>query len=151
MISDEIAEVFEKDTTGKANVATGYTYSGHPTGAASAVACIKETLRLNVVENAAARGTQLFNGLNALKEKYDIIGDVRGGEGLMCGIEFASDPDTKAPLDGPTATKIQETIYNAGVMARISGPNMILSPALVISEGDINAVLAALETGFKAA
>ncbi len=151
MISDEIAEVFENDTSGKANVASGYTYSGHPTGAAAAVACIRETKRLNVVENAAARGTQLHQGLLALKEKYDIIGDVRGGEGLMAGIEFVSDRANKTPLDGATAGRIQETIYHAGVMARISGPNMILSPALVISEDDIAAVLAALETGFKAA
>jgi adenosylmethionine-8-amino-7-oxononanoate aminotransferase len=151
MIADHIAEVFENDTSGKANVASGYTYSGHPTGAAAAVACIKETQRLNVVENAAARGTQLHQGLLALKEKYDIIGDVRGGEGLMAGIEFVSDRATKTPLDGATAGRIQETIYNAGVMARISGPNMILSPPLIISEQDINGVLTALETGFKAA
>lgn len=151
MIADHVAEVFETDTTGKGNVASGYTYSGHPTGAAAAAACLKETLRLNVVENAAARGTQLHQGLLALKDKYDVIGDVRGGEGLMCGIEFVADRATKKPIDAATAERIQQTAYDEGVMARISGPNMILSPALVISEGDIKKVLAALESGFSAA
>ncbi len=150
MISDEVAEVFEKDETGKANVATGYTYSGHPTGAAAAVACLTETQRLNVPENAAARGTQLFEGLLALKDKYDVIGDVRGGEGLMCGIEFVSDRATKKPLDGATAGKLQDAVWDAGVMARISGPNMILSPPLVISEEEIAKVISAIETGLKA-
>lgn len=151
MIADHVAEVFEKDTTGKGNVASGYTYSGHPTGAAAAAACLKETLRLNVVDNAAARGAQLYQGLLALKEKYDVIGDVRGGAGLMCGIEFVSDRTTKKPIDAATAERIQKTAFDEGVMARISGPNMIMSPALIISEEDITKVLVALEGGIKAA
>lgn len=149
MISDAVAEVFEGDTTGAANVASGYTYSGHPTGAAAAVACLRETQRLNVVENAAARGTQLYEGLLALKEKYAVIGDVRGGEGLMNALEFVSDPATKKPLDGPTAGRIQEAVYADGVMARVSGPNMILSPSLIIEEADIAKMLSAIETGVK--
>ena len=151
MIASHVAEVFEKDETGKANVASGYTYSGHPVGAAAAVACLTETLKQNVPVNAAARGTQLYQGLLGLKEAYDLIGDVRGGQGLMCGVEFVSDRATKQPLDGATAGRIQTAIYDAGAMARISGPNMILSPSLIISEGDINVILGAIETGLKAA
>ncbi|MBD3665369.1 aminotransferase class III-fold pyridoxal phosphate-dependent enzyme [Sulfitobacter aestuariivivens] len=151
MIADHVAEVFENDETGKANVASGYTYSGHPTGAAAAIACIKETQRLNVVANAAERGTQLFHGVLALKDKYDVIGDVRGGEGLMTGIEFVSDRATKAPLDAQSAGRIQNAMFDAGAMARISGPNMILSPALIISEADIDGILSAIEAGLKAA
>ncbi len=150
MISDEVAEVFENDTTGKANIGTGYTYSGHPTGAAAAVACLTETQRLNVPENAAARGTQLYQGLLVLKDKYDVIGDLRGGEGLMCGIEYVADRTTKQPIDGATATRLQDAIWDDGVMARISGPNMILSPPLVISEDEIAKVISAIETGLKA-
>ena len=45
-------------------------------GAAAALACLAETMRLNVIENAAARGKQLYEGCLALQEKYDIIGDV---------------------------------------------------------------------------
>ena len=151
MISDEIAETFENDTTGAANVASGYTYSGHPVGAAAAIACVKETIRLNVIENAAARGRQLFDGLKALQAKHDIVGDVRGGEGLMCGIEFVSDRATKKPIDAGAAGRIQDTAYDNGVMARISGPNMILSPALIISEDDIATVLSVLDKAFAAA
>mgnify|MGYP003707282633 CR=1 FL=1 len=70
MISDAVAEVFEADTTGKAAIGSGYTYSGHPVGAAAAIACLKETERLQVKDNAAARGAQLWEGLKALKEKH---------------------------------------------------------------------------------
>ncbi len=55
--------MFEGDKTGAAAIGHGYTYSGHPVGAAAALACLAETERLNVPENAAARGAQLFAGL----------------------------------------------------------------------------------------
>ena len=78
MIADHVAEVFENDTTGKGAIGHGYTYSGHPVGAAAALACVAETLRLNVKDNAAARGSELYAGLQALGAKYAQIGDVRG-------------------------------------------------------------------------
>ena len=48
MISDHVAEVFEGDTEGKAAIGHGYTYSGHPVGAAMAIVRVTETPRLNV-------------------------------------------------------------------------------------------------------
>jgi adenosylmethionine-8-amino-7-oxononanoate aminotransferase len=151
MISDKVAEVFEKDTTGKASIGSGYTYSGHPVGAAAALACIAETQRLNVKDNAAARGKQLFDGLNRLKEKHEIVGDVRGGHGLMCALELVSDRATKKPIDKKTIAAVHKATYEAGVMVRVSGPNVILSPSLILSEGEADTILAALDTGLGAA
>lgn len=150
MISDAVAEVFEKDKTGKAAIGHGYTYSGHPVGAAAALACLAETKRLKVNENATARGAELFSGLIALAGKHDIIGDVRGGEGLMCALELVSDRATKAPIDKATTATIQEATYRAGAMVRISGPNIILSPPLVLTSDDVTTILSALGEGFAA-
>ena len=149
MMGDRLAEVFENNADAK--IGHGYTYSGHPVGAAAALACLAETKRLNVTENAAARGTQLYEGCLALKEKYDLIGDVRGGHGLMTAMEVVSDRDTKAPADGKTMHTIQETAYKAGAMVRVSGPNIILSPPLILSEADAGLILSALDAGFAAA
>jgi adenosylmethionine-8-amino-7-oxononanoate aminotransferase len=150
MIADAMAEVFENDSSGKAAIGHGYTYSGHPVGAAAALACLAETKRLKVNENAAARGAELFAGLQSLAEKYDIIGDVRGGHGLMCALELVSDRATKASIDKPTIATIQETAYRAGAMIRISGPNVILSPPLVLDSADVQTILSALSAGLKA-
>ncbi len=150
MIADHVAEVFENDKTGKAAIGHGYTYSGHPVGAAAALACLEETLRLNVKDNAAERGTELHNGLLGLMQTYDVIGDVRGGHGLMCAIELVSDRATKSPIDKASAGKIQEEAYKAGAMVRVSGPNIILSPPLVLTSGDVQVILSSLETGLKA-
>ena len=105
-------------------------------------------MRLNVPENAAARGAQLYAGLLALQEKYEIVGDVRGGHGLMCALELVSDPKTKTPIDKVTIGKVQEVAYQAGAMVRVSGPNIILSPPLVLTSDDVQVILAALKAGF---
>lgn len=148
MIGERMQEVFENNPAAK--IGHGYTYSGHPVGAAAALACLAETKRLNVVENAAARGDQLYQGCLALQEKYDIIGDVRGGHGLMTAIEMVSDRATKAPIDAGSAMKVQEAAYQSGAMVRVSGPNLILSPPLVLTEADATAILDALDAGFAA-
>lgn len=150
MISESVAEVFENDETGKATIGHGYTYSGHPVGAAAALACLGETLRLDVRTNAAARGAQIHAGLLALQEKYDLIGDVRGGHGLMHALELVGDRATKAPLDKKTIGTIQETAYRNGAMIRVSGPNIIVSPPLVLTQADADVILAALDAGLAA-
>jgi len=151
MIADHIAETFESDETGKANIASGYTYSGHPVGAAAAIACLKETQRLNVIDNAAARGEQMMAGLERLKEKHEIVGDVRGGEGLMNALELVSDRDSKKPLEPARIKQVFDTTHANGVMVRVSGPNVILSPPLVLTTEDVDQILAALDAGLAAA
>lgn len=151
MISGKVAEVFENDTTGKAAIGHGYTYSGHPVGAAAAIACLHETHRLKVNENAAARGAELFAGLQSLADKYDVIGDVRGGHGLMCAMELVSDRATKVSIDKGTIGKIQEITYKNGTMVRVSGPNIILSPPLILTAEDVQTILESLDEGFHGA
>ena len=150
MIADHIAEVFESDTTGAATISHGYTYSGHPVGAAAALACLAETQRHNVPENAAARGAQLWTGLQALFDRHNIIGDIRGGHGLMLALELVEDRSTKKPIAKPVIAKVQEAAYRAGAMIRISGPNIIISPPLVVTAADAQAILDALEAGLSA-
>ena len=150
MIADAVAEVFEKDETGRAAIGHGYTYSGHPVGAAAALACLAETQRLNVKDNAAARGQELFDGLLALQSRHQPIGDVRGGHGLMCAVELVADRKTKKRADKTIPAKVQAAAYKAGAMVRVSGNNIILSPPLVVTSADVQVILSALEAGFAA-
>lgn len=147
MISGAVAEVFESDTTGLASVDQGYTYSGHPVGAAAALAALSEINRLRIWENAAARGDELFAGLQKLADKHDAIGDVRGGEGLMCALELVSDRATKAPIAKHLPLQVQKAAYEDGVMVRVSGNNIILSPPLIVTSEDVTKILSALDAG----
>jgi adenosylmethionine-8-amino-7-oxononanoate aminotransferase len=149
MIAEGVAEVFETDETGRAAISHGYTYSGHPVGAAAALATLAETKRLNVKDNAAARGAELYQGLLALKAKHDVIGDVRGGHGLMCALEMVADRATKSAPPKTAPAKVQQVAYESGAMVRVSGPNIILSPPLILSSADVQGVLGALDAGFS--
>lgn len=149
MMSEAFAEVFEKDTTGFAMLGHGYTCSGHPVGAAAALACLDETLRLQVQTNAAARGAELYRGIVALKERHAVLGDVRGGHGLMLGMELVSDRARKTPIDKDTIRKVQEETYRAGAMVRMSGNNLLMSPPLILTPDNVQVILTALEAGFS--
>jgi len=150
MLSDQIAEVFESDKTGKAAIGSGYTYSGHPVGAAAAIACLKETERLNVHKNAAARGAELYQGLLQLQQKHELVGDVRGGHGLMCALELVSNRKTKTPVAKEIISQIHQTIYEHGIMVRISGANMILSPPLILDAKDVRDIVEGIDQGLSA-
>jgi len=151
MISAPVAEVFETAESADAAIWHGYTYSAHPVCAAAAIANVTELQRLNVPENAAARGTQLYESVLKLAEKHDIIGDVRGGHGLMTGIEIVSDRAAKTPMDAATMKRIHKAAYEAGAMVRLGAHNILMSPPLTISAEEIDVVLQALDAGFAAA
>jgi putrescine aminotransferase len=146
MIADRIAEAFEANKNSYGAIGHGYTYSGHPVGAAAALATLKETRRADVATNAAARGAELMAGLEGLKAKHEIIGDVRG-KGLMCALELVADRKTKASAAKDVVATIYEGTYEAGVMVRTSGANIILSPPLVITTKDVERIVAALDAG----
>jgi len=149
MIGEKVAEVFESDETGRASIGHGYTYSAHPVGAAAALACLSETKRIDPRGNAAARGKQLFEGLKALADKHAIIGDVRGGHGLMTGVELVTDRNSKTP-NLAVGKAVQKVAYENGAFIRVSGHNILLSPPLVLEEGDVNTIIAAIDKGISA-
>ncbi len=102
-------------------------------------------------ENAAARGgRELHAGLLDLQAEFDVIGDVRGGHGLMCAMELVADRATKASIEKKSIGTVQEVAYQSGAMVRVSGPNIILSPPLVLTAEDVQTILSALRAGFAA-
>jgi len=150
MISEKVAEAFEGNSDAFGNIGHGYTYSAHPVGCAAALACLPEIDKANVAENAAARGDELLAAAVALKEKHELVGDVRG-KGLMVALELVSDREKKTPVDKATIGGVFETAYAEGVMLRVSGPNIILSPPLVITADDVANIASAIDAGLAAA
>ena len=150
MIHDRLVAAFEGSKSALAGIFSGYTYSGHPVGAAAALAALAEMKRLDVAANAAARGAELLAGLQGLKDKHALVGDARG-KGLMCALELVSDRTTKAPAGKDIMALVYETAYLAGAMVRTSGPNIIISPPLTLTAADVQTIISALDTGLTAA
>ncbi|MBX4922284.1 MULTISPECIES: aspartate aminotransferase family protein [Rhizobium] len=150
MISDQVAQVFESSKGPLGSIGHGYTYSGHPVGAAAALATLKETKRLSVANNAAARGEELLAGLKKLQAKHELVGDVRG-KGLMCALELVGDHATKSGAAKDVVQRVQDATYDAGVLVRTSGTTVIMSPPLIVTTENIHTILTALDAGLTAA
>ncbi len=149
MIGDKVASGIEGAAGSLGAIMHGYTYSGHPVGAAAALATLAETERLDLASNAAARGVELLAGLRDLATRHDVIGDVRG-RGLMCGVELVSDRKMKT-MAPEIVTRVCEGAYAAGCMFRPVGTNVLMSPPLIVTAEDVARMLEALETGLRAA
>ena len=67
-------------------------------------------------ENCLKLGNYILAGLNKLKGKYQVIGDVRG-KGLMIGVEFVKDRGSRVP-DGETAEAVATRAIAASARSR---------------------------------
>ena len=115
---------------------TGYTYSGHPVACAVGLKCIEIQEREGLLERATAIGERLSAGLYALRDDGLLV-DVRGA-GAVWGISL---PDSHEVL----ATR--DALMEAGVSLRPIPPkHLTMCPPLVITDEQIDAILAALRS-----
>ncbi|MCC6306247.1 MAG: aminotransferase class III-fold pyridoxal phosphate-dependent enzyme [Rhodobacteraceae bacterium] len=149
MLSETIATAFEANADTRATISHGYTYSGHPVGAAAALAALSEIRRLDVAANARARGSEILEGFGALMARHAIVGDVRG-QGLMLAIELVADRAARTPAARGVVQAVFERTYAAGLMIRTSGNTLILSPPLIIDRSHVGRILEALDAGLAA-
>ena len=86
--------------------AHGTTYGGNPVSCAAGIAVLETIRAERLVENSATRGAELMAGLRGIAADDPRIGDVRG-LGLMIGVEFVRDRDTREPDGALCETVIQ--------------------------------------------
>ncbi|GAB3504598.1 aspartate aminotransferase family protein [Amycolatopsis cihanbeyliensis] len=99
----------------------GFTYNGHPVGAAVALANIDILEREGLLDRAKEVGAAIRAGLEPLAE-LEHVREVRG-VGLMLGVELDRD-----------AASVQAGARRDGLIVRAAGTNIIISPPLVISD-----------------
>lgn len=94
--------------------AHGTTYGGNPVACAAGVAVLETIRDEALVDKARSRGAELAGGLRELMAEHPAIGDVRG-RGLMIGVEFVRDRDTREP-DGTMADAVTARAAEAGLL-----------------------------------
>jgi 4-aminobutyrate aminotransferase len=107
------------------------TFGGNPVSCAAALATIK-LLQGTLIANAADVGQYLIDGLRELAAHHPMIGDVRG-KGLMIGIEFVRDRQTKVRATEERDAVVDEA-FSRGLLVLGAGRNALrLSPPLVLT------------------
>lgn len=144
-------------TVATSNVADKYpgltfsTFGGNPVSMAAALAVLKVIEDDNLKKNAAEVGVYLRQKLEDLKEKHQVIGDVRG-MGLMQGLELVKDRETKEPAPQAVLTVFEET-KRRGVLIGKGGlyGNCIRTGMMLNSTKDhVDELIEALDAGLAA-
>jgi len=147
-VSARVMQAFKDADPVLGTINHGYTYGAHPVAAAAALATLDIIESEDIPARAAREGRYFLERLHAMK-RFRIVGDVRG-VGLMAGIELVADQRTRAPFPrgAPELTRVHREAYRRGAMLRLSGANIILSPALTIERAQLDLLCDALEGAF---
>jgi alanine-glyoxylate transaminase/(R)-3-amino-2-methylpropionate-pyruvate transaminase len=118
------------------------TFGGNPVVCAQGKAVLEVIAREKLQENALKIGDQIATGLNRLKEKHNIIGDVRG-KGLLLGIEMVKDRTTKEPAKAECA-EVLEISREMGLLlgkGGLHGQTIRFSPPMCLHDQDADFLL----------
>ncbi|MDB5630168.1 MAG: aminotransferase class III-fold pyridoxal phosphate-dependent enzyme [Tardiphaga sp.] len=122
------------------------TFGGNPVSCAVGMAVLDVIEQEALIANARDVGAYMSDGLRALAQRHEIIGDVRGA-GLFIGVELVRDRATKAPATSETA-RLVNGLRDKRVLISAAGPfaNVLkIRPPLVFSRGHADRFLSAMD------
>jgi 4-aminobutyrate aminotransferase-like enzyme len=116
------------------------TYGGNPVCAAAGLAVLDVIESEHLQAKASKMGSYLKSRFSALKERLDIIGDVRGC-GLFIGVELVRDRETLEPATEETSFVCTQLKEKYSILTSVDGPKdnvLVIKPPLVFTEADAN-------------
>ena len=127
------------------------TFGGNPVVCAMGKAVLEVIERQKLQQNALELGNYILTGLEKLKAKHNIIGDVRG-KGLMLALELVKDRTTKEPAKAECA-QVMESAREMGLLigkGGLHGSVIRFAPPMCITRADADFMLAVFEASFSA-
>jgi len=128
------------------------TFGGNPVVSAIGKAVLEVIEQENLQQNCLTLGQYILAGLEKLKQKHPLIGDVRG-KGLMLGIEFVKDRKTKEPA-GEACAAVLERAREMGLLlgkGGLWGQTIRFAPPMCITKADADFLLAVLDAALDGA
>ncbi len=123
--------------------AHGNTYGGNPIACAAALATI-DLIQNGYLQNVAQMGDYMLKTLFDIQRRHPTIGDVRG-KGLMIGVEFVEDPETKAYAE-KLRDAVVENAFRRGLLLLGCGKSTIrLSPPLCVTRSEVDEAMEIFE------
>ena len=140
---NKIYDTFMSESPGGIELFHGYTYTAHPLACAAAMATLQVYEEESLFQRAADLSPHLEDAIHSLKDMPNVI-DIRN-IGLVGAIELA-------PRDGaPGARGMEACIkaYEAGLMVRVSGDVIALSPPFIVEKSQIDEMMGILSEVIK--
>lgn len=123
------------------------TFGGNPVSCEAALATIR-LLEEELMENAEKQGEHILSNLRDLQKTYECMGDVRG-KGLMVGVEFVKDRETKERAND-WRNEIVMKAFEKGLLLLGCGENSIrFSPALTVTREEVDVCLSIFEEAVR--
>jgi adenosylmethionine-8-amino-7-oxononanoate aminotransferase len=115
-----------------------FTYGGNPAACAAGLATLDIIERERLVDNSRLMGEYLYDRAQELY-RHPIVGQVRGGRGLMCAVELVRDRATREPFPPEAGLKsaAQTLMDRHGLLGR-GGDIFLLAPSLCVTRGEID-------------
>ena len=146
IVSGHVAEPFWSEP-GRITWRHGQTYAGHATVCAAALANIEIMEREGLVSRGRELEAELYATLAPLAD-HPLVGEVRGGTGMMTGI--ALDPDALAADPALTLKASAAVREHGGVILRALGQALAVSPPLTLSSDEIRLIHDGVRAGLDA-
>jgi adenosylmethionine-8-amino-7-oxononanoate aminotransferase len=123
------------------------TFGGHPISAAAALANLRIFEREDLVGNSRRMGTYLFEQLQNLFT-HSLVGDVRGGLGLLAAVELVADRKNKTPF--PVAAglgqKLPRMLFDRNLVSFRAGDVISICPPLSINKDEVDFIVNAIDS-----
>ncbi|MFG3594708.1 aminotransferase [Bradyrhizobium sp. RDI18] len=152
IIGQKVYEILEDGTDRVGAFSHGYTYSGHPIGAATANAVLDIVEKENLVSNAREVGAYFQMKLKEKFAELPIVGEVRG-VGLMGAIEFVANRGNKKRFDPSlkVGARVSKAARDRGLIARPMPHGDILgfAPPLVTTKAEIDDIVSITESAVR--
>jgi beta-alanine--pyruvate transaminase len=137
-VSDEIYDTIVNGVAGGIEFFHGYTYSGHPLAAAAAIATIDIHVREDLPGRAKAMEPYWEAATHSMKSSPNVI-DIRN-YGIIAGIELKS----REGKPGDRATQVFRRCFDDGLLVRVTGDIIALSPPLIIEKSHVDRIFTTL-------
>ncbi len=147
LVGDKIWSVFEEASADGRVFAHGFTYSGHPTCAAAAMANLDILEREGLVDRVAEIAPVFVRLFRDTLSGLQLVGDIRSA-GLMLGVELVADQASKAAFSPAlkVAGRVSLAARRRGILVRAlpNSDTIALSPPFIVSEAELAALAVGL-------
>ena len=144
IVGEKVYRVMEDNADRVGAFSHGYTYSGHPIGAAAANAVLDIVQREDLAGKAREVGAYLQSRMKAAFAQIPIVGEVRG-VGMLAAIEFVADRDRKTRFDAglKVGARVSKAARDRGLIARAMPHGDILgfAPPLVTTRAEVDEIV----------